>query len=286
MSAAIAIASCAPFAGAEPEDLKVIAALRARGIESAHAAWDDDGVDWSSFALVVVRSTWDYPSRLHEFLAWASRLRRVLNPLAILKWNTDKRYLNDLAAAGVPVVPTQFLKPGDAFDPPGKSFVVKPAVSCGARDTAMYRFDQVKGARAHVRRLQEGGRIVMVQPYLERIEQAGEISLMFTGGAYSHAVFRGALLNAPGSAAERAVDFSLIRRLEPTREQLRIAGQALAAVPGGSGNLLFARVDLIPGPDGSPLVLEVELTEPYLFLGFSKHGVNLLADAIAQAIAL
>lgn len=286
MSAVIAIATCSQFAGAEPEDLQVITALRARGIETAHAAWDDGDVDWSRFELVVVRSTWDYPPRVQEFLAWASQLRRVLNPLAILKWNTDKRYLNDLARAGVPVVPTRFLNPGDAFDTPGEPFVIKPAVSCGARDTALYRVDQVKEAGAHVRRLQENGRIVMVQPYLERIELAGEISLMFMGGAYSHSVFRGALLNAPGSAAERAVDFSLIRRVEPMPEQLRIAGQALAAVPGGPGNLLFARVDLIPDADGTPLVLEVELTEPYLFLGFSERGVELLADSIAQAIAL
>src|SRR5262249_45172886 len=89
--------------------LQLTESLRQCGIESIHAIWDDPEVDWESFALVVVRSTWDYIDRRDEFLAWASRLRRVLNPLRVLHWNTDKRYLNDLARVVLPVIPTRFL---------------------------------------------------------------------------------------------------------------------------------------------------------------------------------
>jgi hypothetical protein len=108
---AVAIATCAAVAGVEMEDLLLIEALRRKGINAVHAIWNDPAVDWLSFSLVVIRSTWDYPDFHAEFLAWAGKLRRVLNPLPILRWNTDKRYLNDLGSAGLPVIPTRFLKP-------------------------------------------------------------------------------------------------------------------------------------------------------------------------------
>src|SRR5262249_16815119 len=155
------------------------------GIEAVHAVWDDPEVDWQSFTLVVIRSTWDYSDRRDEFLAWAGRLRRVLNPLRILRWNTDKRYLNDLARKGMPVIPTRFVEPEDVFEPPSFPFVVKPAVSCGAKNTARYDAGDIAEARDHVHRLQTCGRTVMVQPYLPDIEAKGEVSVLHIGGAYS-----------------------------------------------------------------------------------------------------
>ena len=155
--ATVAIATCAEVAGMERDDLKVIDALRRRRVEAVHAAWDDPSVDWRSFALVVIRSTWDYPHRRGKFLAWAEQLRRVLNPLPILRWNTDKHYLDDLARAGIPVIPTCFLEPDDVFEPPSSPFVVKPAVSCGAKDTARYQADDQAKASDHVRWLQASG---------------------------------------------------------------------------------------------------------------------------------
>ncbi len=246
MPAAVAIASCAQFAGTEKEDHQVIAALGHRGLSVTHAAWDDPSVDWSSFALVIIRSTWDYPQRIDEFLAWASRLPRVLNPLPILKWNTDKRYLNDLSEAGVPVIPTCFLEPGEDFEPPAEVYVVKPAISCGAKDTARYHAGQESQAHAHVRRLQEAGRTVMIQPYLAGIESSGEISMMFIGGKYSHSVCRGAMLNDKNSVEQISYPPN-VRPYEATLADRVLADQVMASVPGGSDQLLFARIDLIPG---------------------------------------
>src|SRR5262249_16415871 len=122
----VALATCSQVAGKEEEDLQVIDALRRRGIEATHAIWSDPRVDWSAFALVVIRSTWDYPTCRDDFLAWAGRLRHVLNPLPILKWNVDKRYLEDLTRIGLPVIPTWFLEPGADFELPAFPFVVKP----------------------------------------------------------------------------------------------------------------------------------------------------------------
>jgi glutathione synthase/RimK-type ligase-like ATP-grasp enzyme len=282
-SATVAIATCAEVAGVEQDDLNVIEALRKRRVEVVHAARDDPSVDWPSFALVVIRSTWDYPERRSEFLAWANRLRRVLNPLTILRWNTDKRYLDDLAKVGIPVIPTRFLEPEDVFEPPLSPFVVKPAVSCAARYTARYHAEDKAKARDHVRRFQASGRTVMVQPYFSAIEAKGEIAVLFIGGAYSHSICRDAVLKHPGLLEEGVVISDNVRAYEPKPNELALAEWVLSHIPGGSSELLYARVDLIPGLNGEPMVLEVELTEPSLFLGFSNGGVERLADCIALA---
>ena len=280
----MALATCAAVAGSVEEDLGVIAALQRRGIEAAHVAWDDPGVDWSSFRLVLVRSTWDYPHRRAAFLAWAESLPTVLNPASVLRWNTDKRYLDDLARTGLPVIPTRFLDSAEAFKPPPAPFVVKPATSCGARDSACYRPGDGAAARQHVRELQRQGRVVMVQPYFAGIEAEGETAVIFLGGAYAHAIRRSALLK-PGAPAGASKDLVLgVRAHEPTPAERELAERALTQVPGGRAALLYGRVDLVPGPDGDPVILEVELTEPTLFLGHSQDGLEKLAGAITAAL--
>src|SRR5262249_35972719 len=136
-------------------------------------------------------STWDYAERRDDFLAWAGSLPRVLNPPDVLEWSTDKRrYLTDFAAAGVAVVPTSFVEPGEAFEPPGEPFVVKPSVSAGGRSSG--RFSAADGAAAHqlVARIHDGGRTAMVQPFLPAAEERGETALVFVEGRYSHSLRR------------------------------------------------------------------------------------------------
>jgi glutathione synthase/RimK-type ligase-like ATP-grasp enzyme len=283
-SAPVAIATCSEVVGKESGDLRVIEALQRRGVVAVHAVWDEHEVNWSSFSLVVIRSTWDYPERRDKFLAWAKQLRRVLNPWPILRWNTDKRYLDDLARVGLPIIPTHFLEPDDAFEPPPHPFVVKPAVSCGARDTARYEADDEARACEHVRQLQARGRTVMVQPYLKDIEAKGEVAVMFLGGVCSHSIWRGALLNHRGLRQDGKALSLNVRAHEAKREERSLAEQVMAHLPGGSSGLLYARVDLVPGPDGKPLILEVELTEPFLFLAFKEGGVKRLAGCIVSAL--
>jgi hypothetical protein len=163
-SPTVAIATCAEVAGAVEDDLLVIEALRGRGIDTIHAVWNDPSVDWSAFALVVIRSTWDYVEQHDQFLAWATRLPRVLNSASILRWNTDKRYMRELAQAGVPVIPTRFVESDDEFELPSAPFVVKPTVSCAAKNTARYGIEDGPNAKEHVRRLQAAGRTAMISP--------------------------------------------------------------------------------------------------------------------------
>jgi hypothetical protein len=290
-SSLVAIATCAEVAGEDNDDLHVIEALRRRGIEAVHAVWDDSGVDWSQFALVVVRSTWDYSDRCEQFLDWAARLPRVLNPLPVLRWNTDKRYLNDLARAGLPVIPTTFLEPGEAFNPPSHPFVVKPTVSCGAKNTAWYAAEDAAEARVHVRQIQDLGRTVMIQPYLSSIESTGEVSLMFIDGQYSHSICRSASLKHSG-LREEDLDIPLsvdvyedVRAYVASPEELPLAERIMSHIQRLWSKLLYARVDLVSGPRGEPIILEIELTEPTLFLKkHSEDGVERLANGIANAL--
>lgn len=277
----VALATCAEVAEGDEDAPALIAALADRGIAGVPAVWDDGTVDWAGFDLVVVRSTWDYAERRDAFLAWAAALPRVLNELDVLRRNTDKRYLRELERAGVPVVPTRFLEPGENFEAPHGHFVVKPAVSAGARHSARYEPGQAAEAQAHVARLHGLGRAVMVQPYVDGVETHGETALVYIGGSYSHSVRKAPLLlpgQAPGEALYLEEEVEAAR---PSQAECAVADAALRLGPEG---LLYARVDLVPGPEG-PVVLEVELTEPSLWLGYAVGAADRFADAIAEAVA-
>ena len=265
------MATCAAAPDLDEDGDLLLAALAGAGADARVGAWDDPAVDWAALDAVLVRSTWDYPLRRDEFLAWTRTCARTVNPRAVLEWNTDKRYLADLAAAGVPTAPTAFVPPGSALAAPDGDYVVKPAVSGSAADTG--RFGDPADPRAHelVARIHAGGRTVMVQPYLPGIESDGETSLVVLGGVLSHAVRRAPLLTAPGVRRPVVVADVLgtVRPVDPTDAQRAVAEAALAAVPGGAAGLGYARVDLIPGPDG-PVLLELEATDCYLFLGHAQ----------------
>jgi glutathione synthase/RimK-type ligase-like ATP-grasp enzyme len=278
----VALATCAEVAEGDEDSPALVAALSDRGIEAVPAVWDDPAVDWSHFHLVVVRSTWDYAERRDDFLAWARSLPRVLNAVEVLTWNTDKHYLRELEDADVPVVPTRFVEPGEPFGAPDGRYVVKPAVSAGSRHAATYDDGQSERARAHVARLHGLGRAMMVQPYLDAIDELGETELIYLGGSYSHAVIKAALLRpgqAPGDALYLQED---MRPVEPSRAERNVADRALAALE--SDDLLLARVDVVATPAG-PVVLEVELTEPSLYLSYATGATDRFADAIAASLS-
>ena len=281
IAARVALATCAEVPDGDEDSPALVRALAARGVDARPAVWDDASVDWRAFDLVVVRSTWDYAERRDAFLAWAESLPRVLNPSAVVRWNTDKHYLRELARAGVPVVPTTFLEPGDPFRAPDRRFVVKPAVSAGSRHSATYEPSESAAAGAHVARLHEMGRAVIVQPYLDGIDAHGETGVIYLAGSYSHTVRKAALLRPGQPPGEALYLDEEIDRAEPTPAERALADHALDACP--SDNLLLARVDLVPGPDG-PVLLEVELTEPSLFLGYAPRATERFADAIAAAL--
>jgi len=278
----VALATAAHLPALDEDGPLLRAALAATGVEAEVAVWDDGTVDWSRYDLVVVRSTWDYSARREEFLAWAAGIPRLANPAPVLAWNTDKAYLRELAAAGVPVVPTTWLVPGDEVAAPAVEHVVKPTVSAGARDTARYGPDESAASAAHARRLLEAGRPVMVQPYLSGVDTAGETAVLCFEGEVDHGARKGALL-AAGAGVDNTLDSrAAVTPRVPTAAEVEVARAALAAVP-WPAPLLYARVDLVPGPDGTPVVIELEVAEPSLFLRHAPGSAQRFAAAVRRA---
>lgn len=272
----VALATCAAFPSLFEDDAGLAPALRALGIDTTIAVWDDPSVDWRSYDLVVVRSTWDYVPRLAEYLAWADSVPRLANSAAVLRWNTDKRYLRDLQAAGVPIIPTTFVAPGQAYDPPAGEVVIKPSLSVAAMDTERFA-DATLGADL-VARLHDEGRTAMVQPYMSAIDEAGETAVLVFNGVVSHAARKAPIL-VPGALPFLERDDVMSPRVATPAERA-VALRAVAAAP---EPLLYARVDLVPGPDG-PVVIELEVTEPTLFLGLADGAAARFAAAIAARL--
>lgn len=268
-------------------DLPVLVdVLRAAGADAEAVFWDDADVDWGGYDLVLIRSTWDYSWRAAEFTAWAERVgkvTRLANPADVVRWNSDKRYLGELAAAGVPTVPTSYLAPGDAVELPGDhEYVVKPTSGAGARYAARYTAEQHDTAVRHVERMHAEGFTAMIQPYMRGIDAAGERALQFFGGRLLHASRKRAVL-APGTAFD--ADKVAHPGLEPwtaTPAELDVAERALAAVP-DAPELLYARVDLVDGDDGAPVVMELELVEPNLFLFLHPRSMPRVVEAVLGA---
>ena len=285
----------------QDEDLAPLAdALRSQNIQVHIVDWDDASADWSAFDLTLLRSTWDYTMRFPEFLAWVRRAGErtlLLNPLPVIAWNTDKHYLAELAIAGVPVVPSTFVEPGeDAAKALERSlrahtaaeFVVKPAIGAGSRDAQRYARAQVADAREHAQRLLDMQCSVLLQPYLDRVDEHGETALVFFAGVFSHAIRKGPLLR-PGEGPTRAL-FALehISPRTPTAEEMRVAERTLQAIP-FEKPLLYARVDLLHADQGGntdaePRVLELELTEPSLFFAHAPGSAERFVEAILQRL--
>ncbi|MBM7807791.1 hypothetical protein JOD57_003628 [Geodermatophilus bullaregiensis] len=262
-------------------------ALQEAGFAVDLVRWDDPAVDWAGHDLAVVRSCWDHAWRREEFLAWADAVPLLRNPAPVLRWNSDKTHLRDLERCGLPVVPTVW-DPTTADElPDAEEWVVKPSVSAGSRDTA--RWSGAGDALAHAGELAAAGRTAMVQPYLSSVDDAGETALLFTGGRFSHAVRKGPLLARGEGVRQDRDSRSDLRPVEATPEQREVAQAVLDAVPSlvpEAGPLLYARIDLVAGAGGRPVLLELELTEPSLFLPQAPpEALPRLARAVGDAIA-
>jgi O-ureido-D-serine cyclo-ligase len=270
----------------------LVAALREAGADTAVAEWDDAAIDWSRFDFALLRSTWDYTQRPAEFLAWIDRAAKattIANPPAVVRWNSDKHYLADLAHAHIPIVSSTFVEPGD--DPRAAlsrfvdrckgEFVVKPSIGAGSRDAQRYARDEIDAAAEHAKRLLDANRSVLLQPYLDRVDSSGETALIFFDGAFSHAIRKGPLLRRGESPTRALFATEHITPREPDAAEIDVASRTLAAIPFDKP-LLYARVDLIRDDAGAPHVLELELTEPSLFFAHAPGSAQRFARAIVS----
>ncbi|MBX3726215.1 MAG: hypothetical protein KF823_09880 [Xanthomonadales bacterium] len=282
----IALATAVPALPLDEDLPPLLAALERAGWDAQVRAWDDATVSWARFDLVLLRSTWDYTGRLPGFLAWCDAVAartRLLNAPEVVRWNTDKRYLGVLADAGAPVVPSHFLAPDeDAGTLPGwPEFVVKPTVGAGSRGARRFLASEREQAVDHARQLQAQGLHVLVQPYLDQVDEAGETALLYFDGEFSHAIRKGPLLKRQAGSTRALFAPEHIRERTPSAQERSVAEQVLAAQP--FGRLPYARVDLLPSPEG-PRLLELELTEPSLFLDHAPGSADRLVDALQRCL--
>jgi len=287
------------------EDMPLLVdALRSAGAKVDTCCWDDPAVTWAGYDAAVLRSTWDYVDRIDEFLAWCERcssLTRLLNPAEVVRWNTDKHYLAHLARAGVAVVPTRFVEPGmdaarefEAFlgrgpasctvggSPDFDEFVVKPAVGAGSRDAARYARHESARALEHLRRLLDARRSVLLQPYLARVDEHGETAVLYLGGKFSHAIRKGPLLQRGASLVDGLFAPEDIRPRAAAPAEMAAAAAAYAAIP--FEPLAYARIDLVLDANGAPVVLELEVTEPSLFLAHATGAAERFAQHLVERI--
>jgi glutathione synthase/RimK-type ligase-like ATP-grasp enzyme len=266
----------------DPEARLVADELGRRGHDAVVVPWDS-GLDWTAFDLVAIRSTWDYFERLGEFLDWAELVdaaSSIVNPLNVIRWNCHKGYLGELAAAGVPVLPSLAVPQGahDAAERLAASgwddVVLKPAVDGGARLALKTRASAPEAA-AHLARLVGAGDAI-VQPYAPSVE-LGETSLFFFGGEYSHAVRK---VPRSGDYRVQALHGGSEERHDATVAELEVAAAAMALAP---GQLTYARADFID-VEGGPTLMELELIEPDLFLRMSPDALHHYADALEAAL--
>lgn len=260
----------------------LLAALEAIGMAAEIVPWGP-GPDWAGYDAVVVRNTWDYVLNRDLFLAWADEVAtktRLANPAPALRWNTDKRYLRELAGAGVPTVPTLWVEPGGTAPPVDwDDFVVKPSVSAGARLSARYR--RGDDPTEHIGRIHAAGAAAMLQPYLASVDNRGETGTYVFGGNVSHAITKGPVL-VPGQMALSDFSAASVQDVRPAEPDTKLGAFAMGVVREAPPGLLYARIDTAPGPDGEPLLLELEATEPYLFLEDTPAAAGRFARALER----
>ena len=290
----IAFATCAALPAGDVDDHEAAALLRAD-----YQVWSDPDVDWAAYDRVVIRSTWDYATRRQEFVAWARRVGdRLVNPPALVELNSDKTYLADL---DVPTVPTLFVAPGaplpDLATALGGALagevVVKPSVSAGAVGTGRFGPSARADALALVAELTGSGRTAMVQPYLTGVDEVGETALVFLGGELSHVLHKKAVLRTEGlapladaagvHAAAAMFDPDLVTAGTANDAQFALGRKVVAGLTERFGGLVYVRVDLVPGPDRDPVVIEVEAIEPCLYLATAPGSAQRLADAVHRS---
>jgi O-ureido-D-serine cyclo-ligase len=273
-------------------------ACRRAAITAEVRSWTDVDTDWSTFDAVLLRSPWTYTERLPDFLAWCERVdgvTQLLNPLPLLRWCLDKTYMADLAARGVPTIPSTFVPPGAdarlalreflASHPEAREIVVKPAVGAYSKDVVRFARTNELEATRHLVRLHGAGCHAMLQPYIDSVDRDGETDLVYFDGVYSHAIHKNPMLLPDGTVNVPTLESRTSRVADEDERAVASAALAAAAAHVGlPGPLLYGRVDVIRDVDGGPMVLEMELAEPSLNLPFTDHGATRFAEALAESL--
>lgn len=278
----VALVSCLTLPEPDPDAAPLSAALAAAGIKSAVVPWDGPDTDWSRARLTVLRSSWNYPLHHDAFLAWAeatAAVSELWNPLPVVRWNSHKSYLLELERLGVAVTPTALLPRGSTASLEAvlgergwTEVVIKPAVSAASYRTLRVASGDPEPGEQHLRGLL-ADRDVLIQQYLPSVEDYGERALVWIDGELTHAVRKSQRFDGEDESVSAAVPI--------TPDEAALARRAVEAVP---EPILYARVDVAPGPEGRPVVMELELIEPSLFFPQSPAALDRFVAGIRDRL--
>lgn len=274
------IATCRPLPEPDVDESLLLDALREADIDARMVAWRDDSDDADS-TPTIIRSTWDYIHHVDDFLRWAevaSSRAPLWNPVDVIRQNAHKRYLLDLQQRGIPVTPTILVHRGEVralseivSDSRWSDVVIKPAVGAGSFETHRMRIDESRAEECFSSLCAQ--RDVLIQPYLPSVEGHGERALVWIDGEFTHAVRK----------SPRFADGT-----ESVSEALPISSTELAlgraVLQDMADRLLYARVDVAPGLDGRPVLMELELIEPSLFLLQKPEALRRLVAGVRRRL--
>lgn len=282
----IALVSCAEARDHDTDLPLLVRAFGDRGILADIVDWDDKNVVWGSYRAAIVRSPWDYHRRYAEFLTWldtASSQTQVFNSVDIIRWNTDKVYLQELIDADIPVIPTTYVRGAEdlvlANDLIKGDVVVKPTISAGSNNTERH-VNAPGSAAAHIAQLVDNGMVAMVQPYQRFIDERGETGMLYFNGDYSHAFRKGAILATGDNVKNGLYAEEDIGPRDASREERDLGEQVIEFVTTKFGRApLYARVDVVRGSGGYPVLMELEMAEPSLYLHTSRDSATRFVGA-------
>lgn len=282
----VLLVTCAELPEGEPRGDLLVDELGNRGLTATWVAWDDPAVDWAGARGAVVRSPWDYERRRDEFLAWAHRagaLTRLVNGPGVLAWNTDKRYLLELAEAGLPVVPTLVAEDESELGPAIAEFataVVKPTVGAGGRGVVL--FDLEPGGPDGLDESRLGAGPWVVQPLVESVRTEGETSVFVLGDEVVSQVAK----RPAGDEIRVHEEYGGRSVAVPVTEEARaLALRTVATAQDLLGARFgYARVDLMRGEAGRLLVSELEVADASLYLHLVPENAPAFAEAVARLL--
>ena len=248
------VATCLTLPEPDVDEAPLAAALAAGGFDATLLAWEDPAADWDAPLPTIIRSTWNYALDIDRYMQWIDRVAAsgpLFNPPDVIGGNLHKRYLLELAARGVPVVPTTLVERGETCELPAARIVIKPEVGAGSLGAKVFATGD-DDARAHLASLTARG-AALVQPYIDSVEAYGERSIVMIDGELSHAIRKSPRFAGDSEQVDGPFPIA--------EDEQAVATAALAPY----GDLLYARVDLARDATGRPMVMELELVEPSLF---------------------
>ena len=288
------------------EDGLVVEALQSIGLNAARRAWCDSEVNWSTVKCALFRTTWDYFDRWGEFSAWLKTNRELttfLNASAILQWNLDKHYLKDLESHNISIVPTEVVSRQSGVSlldvvkmKNWSDVVIKPAIAGAAVDTfhvdmngSVEQISPDPSCNEDSESLWQKllmKQDMLVQPFLSDVKESGEISLIWIDGEVTHAVRKQA---KTGDFRVQDDHGGTVHPFVPSPSQIALAQAIMESccefcLQQGWDAPLYARVDLMRGPDGQLLLSELEMVEPELWFRHCPNAAQVMAHAVKRRL--